>query len=88
MMLDMVAQVQVQDVPWSEVIVGLESHHKLEVLSNNVSSCRVRSNRKEGNKQKVDNSTTSPVFQDKQIERDDENSVQNDVWLCFSAEEN
>lgn len=87
MVLDMVAHVQVQNVPRPEVVVGLESHHIFEVLGKYVSRCRVWPDREEGNEQQVEKSSTAPVLQDQQVECDDEDEVENDVGLCFSAVE-
>lgn len=44
MVLDVVAEIKVEDVPNAEVIIGFLSLDEFIVLSENVDSCRVRSN--------------------------------------------
>lgn len=44
MVLDVVAEIKVEDVPNAEVIIGFLSLDEFIVFSENVNGCRVRSN--------------------------------------------
>ena len=86
---DVIAQVQVEEIPKTKVIICFLTFNELIVLCEGMGSCWVRTNRYKGNKEQIEKSIGSPVFVDDQVSTGNYNYVDDFIAIkpCIFGEE-
>ena len=59
--LDVISQIDVQNIPWTNVVISFKSFNNFVVFSKDMNSSRVSSDWKQGNSQKIKESIDAPV---------------------------
>lgn len=71
----MIAQIDIRDIPPSNIIISFLSLDKLIMFSNDMNSSRMRSNRTSTSYQSKQKSTTTPKMIDKVVSEDNEDVI-------------